>query len=184
MTSIEILLTAFSLSLDAVAIAAAAAAVTRISAFQALKIAFFFGAFQLVMPVIGWLLGASIYEYALAYGHVIGFVLLLGVGLKMLHEATRKEDDEDELREKHLAQTYALTIMAIATSIDALVVGITFSFIDVNILIAVSTIGVVTFVLSLVAIQFGRFIQRYAGNNIEYVGGIVLIALAFKTLLF
>ncbi len=184
MSFVDILLTAFSLSLDAVALAAAAAALKQIEVADALKIAFFFGGFQLVMPLIGWALGLGVASYVVQYGHIVGFVLLVCVGIKMLYEALRKKDSDDVKNESHLAETSTLIVMAVATSIDALVVGATFSFVPVNLPIAVSVIGAVTFLLSLAAIQFGKVIHRYVGNEIELGGGLVLIVLAFKILLF
>ena len=183
MSPIELFLTAVSLSLDAVAIAAAAAALSRISYEHALKIALFFGGFQFGMPLIGWLLGASVASYALTYGHIVGFLLLFGVGCKMMYESFHTDDASDEYKERHLAETYTLTVMAVATSIDALVVGVTFSFVPVSIPLAVTCIGFVTFILSLVALRFGAYVHTYLGNRIESLGGVVLIALACKTLL-
>lgn len=183
MTFFEIVLTAISLSLDAVAIAIAASTLTRISQNDSYKIALFFGFFQFIMPLIGWLLSSTISGFASTYGHIIGFVLLGIVGLKMLYEATQKESAEDKKNERHLTESATLTIMAVATSIDALIVGATFSFIDVNIPLAVSVIGIVTFVLSLFAVQFGKRIHAFVGREIELFGGLVLIGLAIKTLI-
>ncbi len=182
MSITEIFLTGFSLSLDAVAIALAAGALHRITPSQALKIALFFGAFQALMPLLGWAVGLGFKHIADAYGHVIGFLLLFGVGVNMLHETFTKETQEDIENEKHLAETKILTVMAVATSIDALVVGITFNFVAVNIPMAVGIIGAVTFVLSLVAVYAGGSVKQGAGKKMEIFGGLILIALACKIL--
>lgn len=182
MTITEIILTGFSLSLDAVAIALAAGALHRITLRQALKIAFFFGAFQLLMPLIGWALGLGFKSSVDSYGHIVGFVLLLGVGLNMLRETFKEETDEDVEHEKHLAETKVLTIMAIATSIDALVIGITFNFVPVNVPVAVGIIGIVTFVFSLLAVYVGGKFKHIEGQKIEVLGALILIGLALKTL--
>jgi putative Mn2+ efflux pump MntP len=183
MTFIDILLTAFSLSLDAVAIAVAASTLHHVTLRQAIKIAFFFGAFQLFMPLIGWSLGFGFKDALEAYGKMIGFVLLLGVGVNMLRETFKKETPEDVDHERHLAETKILTIMAVATSIDALVVGITFNFVTVNISLAVLIIGAVTFLLSLLGVYIGKKFKHLVGRQIEVVGAFILIGLAFKILL-
>jgi len=183
MTFVDILLTAFSLSLDAVAIAIAAGALHRVTFRQALKIAFFFGMFQLLMPLLGWAFGLGFKEALNAYGALVGFVLLFGVGANMLREAYKKESPEETKRERHLAETKILTIMALATSIDALVIGITFNFVPVNIPLAVGVIGAVTFLLSFVGVRVGEKFKHLFGRQIETLGGLILIGLAFKILL-
>lgn len=183
MTVTEIFLTGFSLSLDAVAIALAAGALHHITLRQALKIAFFFGIFQAVMPLLGWAMGLGFKSSVDAYGNIIGFVLLCGVGLNMLRETFKQETDEDIEQEKHLAETKILTIMAIATSIDALVVGITFNFVAVHIPLAIGIIGAVTFLLSLLAVYVGEKFKHVAGNRLEAAGALILIGLSIKILL-
>ena len=184
MSVTEIILIGFSLSLDAGAIALAAGALHNITFRQAMKIAFFFGAFQLFMPLAGSVLGSGFGQYAKDYGNIVGFLLLLGVGLNMLRETFKKEKNVTINHERHLAETKILTIMAVATSIDALVVGITFNFVSVNIPLAVCIIGAITFALSLFAVYVGRRSKHLMGNRkIEVLGALVLIGLAFKILL-
>ncbi|MCK9351714.1 MAG: manganese efflux pump MntP family protein [Candidatus Paceibacterota bacterium] len=183
MNIFDIFLTGFSLSLDAVAIAVAAGALHKIDLRHAVKIAVFFGGFQMFMPLIGWMAGLGWSGYLESYGNMIGFVLLFAVGLKMLLETFKKETKEEVKQEKHLAETKTLTIMAVATSIDALVVGITFNFVPVNIPLAVGIIGAVTFVLSLAAVYIGEKFKRIIGKEIEWLGGLVLIGLSIKILL-
>lgn len=183
MTIIEIFLTGFSLSLDAVAVAIAASALNRNTRKQALKIALFFGLFQAFMPLVGWGLGFGFKEYVEAYGSIIGFILLFGVGLNMLKETLSSETEEDVKKERHLSETKVLTVMAFATSIDALVVGITFNFVKVSVPFAVTVIGIVTFILSLFALYVGGKYKHSPGKKIEIFGALILIGLAIKILM-
>ncbi|MDB5265284.1 MAG: hypothetical protein JWN64_855 [Parcubacteria group bacterium] len=180
MSLIELFLIALSLSLDAAAVAISAGAF-QASFKRALKVALFFGIFQGVMPLLGWAAGLAFKDYVSEYGHIIGFVLLLGVGVKMLFEALKKEDDSEN---KDIVSTGTLTILAIATSIDALVVGITFNFVPVSIPVATILIGVVTFAMSLIGFYLGAKSKDILGSKIEIVGAVILVLLAFKILLF
>lgn len=181
MSFLEILLIAVSLSLDAVVVSVGAGALGGLTKKRALIIALYFGAFQAGMPLVGWLLGLGFRDAVAAYGHIIGFALILGVGLKMLSEALKKEDVEAE---KNIMDTRTLLLLAVATSIDALVIGITFNFVAVNIPVAVATIGLVTLLLSYIGVHAGKRSRHLMGTHIEVVGAVVLILLAFKTLLF
>lgn len=176
----EILLLALSLSLDAAVVAVGAGALARVKLSAALRIAGLFGLFQGLMPVLGLLLGLGFRDYLLAYGNVIGFVLLLLVGGKMLFEAFEKEDTKSE---RDILQLSTLLVLAVATSIDAFVVGITFTFIPVDVPVAVTLIGLVTFLMALVGIYLGRRSRHLLGTRIELVGALVIVALAFKVLL-
>ena len=180
MSFVEILILAVSLSLDAVVVAVGAGALARINIWNAFKVAFTFGAFQGLMPLLGLLIGSAFSVYLLVYGHIVGFLLLLLVGGKMLYEAFDTEDTESERDIMHMR---TLLILAVATSIDAFVVGITFSVLSVHILTAVLAIGLVTFLLSLVGVYLGRKSKHLLGTRIEIVGAIVIILLAFKILL-
>ena len=176
----EILLLAVSLSLDAAIVAVGAGALARVRLGAALRIAGLFGLFQGLMPVLGLLLGLGFRDYLLAYGHVVGFVLLLLVGGKMLFEAFEKEDTK---RERDILHLSTLLVLAIATSIDAFVIGITFTFIPVDVPIAIALIGLVTFLMALLGVYLGRRSRHLLGTRIELVGACVLILLAFKVLL-
>lgn len=180
MSLAEILILAVSLSLDAAVVAVGAGALARINLGTALKVSFTFGAFQGLMPLLGLLFGSMFSGYLLAYGHIVGFVLLLLVGGKMLFEAFDTEDTE---RERDITHLSTLLILAVATSIDAFVVGITFSFVPVHVPTAVLAIGLVTFILSLLGVYLGRTSKHLLGTRIELVGAIVIILLAFKILL-
>lgn len=181
MSFIEIFLIAVSLALDAVVVSVGAGALVGMNKRGALKIALYFGAFQAAMPLIGYLAGLGFREYVATYGHIIGFLLLLAVGLKMLWETFKKEDVEAE---RHIMSTRTLTLLAVATSIDALVIGITFNFVPVHLPVAIAVIGVVTFVLSYMGVLIGKRSRHLLGTKFEIVGAVILIGLAFKVLLF
>jgi putative Mn2+ efflux pump MntP len=180
----ELLLTAFSLSLDAVAVSIAASALKHLTLKDALKISFSFGLFQSIMPLLGLWAGSIFAETLLKYGTIIGFVALFGLGLKMLKESIHKPDKEEIEEEKHLTDPYVLLTVSVATSIDALVIGLTFNFVKVNVASAVSLIGLVTFALCLFGTYIGHKGRSLAGNKIEIIGALILIAIAFKILIF
>ncbi|MFA6105653.1 MAG: manganese efflux pump [Patescibacteria group bacterium] len=184
MSLLEMILTGISLSLDAVAISIAASILHRLTFKQTLKIALFFGGFQFFMPIIGLALGFGFKSNLVKYGNIIGFLMLFSLGCKMAFESFKKTSQDELNKEKHLAETKVLTLLAITTSIDALVVGITFNFIKINTLLASSIIGLITFILCLVGICFGTKNRHLFGNKIELIGAIILIILAFKILLY
>ncbi len=176
MSLLEIVLTAIVLALDAVAVSVAASAMHHFKMGQALKVAGFFGFFQAVMPLLGWMLGASFSNMS-TYDHLIAPVLLLLVAGKMTWDIFQEEDEESE---KHISETKVLTVLAIATSIDAFVVGITFNFMVINIPISIIIIGLVTFLLCLGGLFIGKKGKAFFGRRIELAGVLVLALLALK----
>ena len=156
----------------------------RLNMRQAAVIALFFGGFQALMPLVGWALGTQFEAYITPVDHWIAFVLLGIIGGKMLWDAFHEDDPEDmacpadgklDLRE--------LVMLAVATSIDALAVGITFAFLRVDIVVSVGLIGITTFVLSIVGVAVGhRFGAKYE-KTASVVGGAVLILIGLKILL-
>lgn len=182
---VELFLIAVSLSMDAFAVSVCKGlCMKRLDVRQAVVIALFFGGFQALMPLAGWALGTQFEALITPVDHWIAFVLLGIIGSKMLWDAFHEDDPEDlacptdgklDLRE--------LVMMAIATSIDALAVGITFAFLRVDIAVSVGLIGITTFVLSIVGVAVGhRFGAKYEKPAI-IVGGIVLILIGLKILL-
>ena len=159
------------------------------------KIAFFFGLFQALMPVVGYYLGDLMARIPFLSGAVgwVAFALLFFVAAKMLWEAVTEKDEGCCCCEKPLANTRELFVLAIATSIDAMTVGVTFAAntpaiipafgADFNVLFAALVIGLVTFALSFVATLFGHAIGEKLGNKAELVGGTVLVLLSLKILL-
>ena len=183
MSFIEILLFGIGLSMDAFAVAVCKGlSMKKFDVKNCFLIALFFGGFQALMPFIGYMLGNTFEKYITEIDHWVAFVLLLYIGIKMVREAFEEEDcnccNGQRLRIKELF------ILAVATSIDALAVGITFSFYpDINIFESISIIGVTTFLLSWIGVMVGnKFGSRYK-QKAEISGGIILILLGAKILL-
>lgn len=180
---VELFLIAIGLSMDALAVALCKGlSMRRLNYRHGLVIAAFFGGFQAAMPLLGWFLGKQFESYITSIDHWIAFVLLGFVGGKMLVEAFHKDeaegcgcDDELDLKE--------LLMLAIATSIDALAVGISFAFLQVSILPSVILIGCTTFVLSFIGVLLGNRFGLKFKRNAEIAGGVVLILMGFKILL-
>ena len=192
MSFLTLLLIALGLSADAFAVAVGKGlTMRRLHVPTMLAIAAAFGFAQGAMPVLGWLLGAQLQEYIVEFDHWIAFGLLAIVGGKMLHEAFGDEDD-DELTAPAaggdgsvalLVPPRELVVLAVATSIDALAVGIGFAFLEVNILGAAVLIGVVTFLLSLAGVVLGHRAGRRWRRPAEVAGGLILIAIGIKIVL-
>ena len=181
MSFLELLLIAIGLSADAFAVALGKGlSMHKVKYRDALLIAAFFGFFQAFMPWIGWLVCRNFKQYITAVDHWIAFILLAFIGIKMIVDTIREK--ESEANEYHL-DIKELLLLAVATSIDALAVGITFAFLDVRIYPSILLIGVVTFLLSLGGVVIGnRFGARFK-KRAEIAGGIVIILIGVKILL-
>ena len=177
----ELLFIAIALAMDSVAVSIASGAKfkTTITLLTTLKIALFFGFFQGFMPLLGYFIGSSFASYVDEYDHFIAFIILLYLGYNMIKEGL-EDDIEDEVSN---LKTKTLVMLSIATSIDALAVGITFSFEAVSILYAVSLIAAVTFVLCVIAVNIGKKLGGFLESKAEFLGGGILILLGFKILL-
>lgn len=147
---------------------------------HALRIAVAFGLFQAVMPVIGWLAGITLQDYVSGFDHWVAFVLLGFIGGKMIYEATRIEEAEEPANPLNY---YVLFVLALATSIDALAVGITFAMLGTAIVTPIIVIGSVTFVLCLAGVYIGDVFGHFFEKKIEILGGLVLIGIGLKILL-
>lgn len=147
---------------------------------NALRTGIAFGSFQAFMPVIGWAAGLGFRDLIQGFDHWTAFTLLSLVGGRMIFEATRMNQHEKRIRNVSLA---ALLMLSVATSIDALAVGLSFSFLNVSIALPILVIGAVTFLLSFVGVLFGNRLGRFFQSKIEVIGGIVLIAIGLKILL-
>ena len=160
---VELLLLAIGLSMDAFAVSVCKGlCMKRLNLRQATVIALFFGGFQALMPLVGWALGTQFEQFITPVDHWIAFVLLALIGGKMLWDAFHEDDDELSCPADGRLDLRELVMLAIATSIDALAVGITFAFLRVDILTSVGLIGVTTFALSIVGVAVGhRFGARY-----------------------
>ena len=186
MSLLDILLLGVGLSMDAFAVAICKGlAMRKVNKRQMFVIALFFGGFQALMPLIGWALGTTFAKKIVAYDHWIAFILLLYVGGKMVVDAIKEWKDKDCVEEMDPPLDFKkLTLLAIATSIDALACGVTFSFEEnFNILRAIAIIGVTTFVISSGGVYVGNiFGDRYKAKA-QLLGGIILIFLGVKILL-
>ena len=185
MTLLEILLIGIGLSMDAfaVAICKGLAMPDKVDRKGALLIALYFGVFQAVMPALGWLLGSQFARYVAQMAPWIAFVLLAWIGGSMIRESLSKEEKEEA--EIGTVSHKELLVLAVATSIDALAVGVTFSMLELAVSIgaAVALIGCTTFVISLGGVYVGNvFGARYKGKA-EFVGGAILILIGVKILL-
>ncbi|MCH5191124.1 MAG: manganese efflux pump [Oscillospiraceae bacterium] len=178
----ELFVIAVGLSMDAFAVAVCKGLkMPKINYKQTGLIALFFGGFQALMPFIGWLLGKQFESYITSIDHWIAFALLAFLGGKMAYESFKK--DEDALESVVTLDLKELTVLAIATSIDALAVGITFAFLGVNIGASVSLIGATTFILSAVGVFIGHKFGAKYKSKAELAGGIILILIGLKILL-
>lgn len=178
----DVLLIAVGLSMDAFAAAVCKGlAMPRLRIGQAAVIALFFGGFQGLMPVIGYALGLQFESLITPIDHWIAFALLAFLGGKMLYDAFFGNEEEDASDGKLDLREIAL--LAVATSIDALAVGITFAFLQVDIASAATQIGLTTFVLSLVGVAVGHVFGARFEKPATIVGGIVLILIGLKILL-
>jgi len=188
---IEIFLTGVSLSMDAFAVSICRGLQMRrrVNVKHLLIIAAFFGGFQALMPAIGYLLGSQFKDYIVTFDHWIAFGLLAVIGGKMIWDviAEAKEGDEDcpccEKDEEARLDIRQIALMAVATSIDALAVGITFAFLEVNLLLAVAVIGITTFLLCALGVVVGHKFGARFKNKATLAGGIVLILIGVKILL-
>ena len=183
---VELFMIGVGLSMDAFAVAICKGlAMSRINWRHAAVIALFFGGFQALMPLVGWALGTQFADLITPVDHWIAFALLAIIGGKMLYEALRGDDDEaaDASAEGERLDAKELVMLAVATSIDALAVGITFAFLGVNIVEACALIGVTTFVLSFVGVAVGNQFGARFEKPATIVGGIVLILIGVKILL-
>jgi putative Mn2+ efflux pump MntP len=181
MALITIMVIAVGLAMDAFAVSiVSGSAYKRLNIKHAFRIAFFFGGFQAFMPLIGSLAGLTVREYTANYDHWIAFVLLAGVGGKMIYEAFKIGPADNSLNP---ANIFVLLVLSVATSIDALAVGVTLSFLKVPIAAAVTIIGLVTFILSYVGVFIGKKFGHFFESKIEAVGGLILIGLGAKILI-
>ena len=182
----DFLLLGVGLSMDAFAVAICKGlAMRKVDVKQTFIIALFFGGFQALMPLLGYYLGSVFALYVNTFGHIISFVLLLYIGGKMIFEAIKERREGTEVEDEDPPlDLKELTIMAVATSIDALAVGVTFSFMRVNVALGVSIIGLTTFVLSVAAVFIGNIFGTRFKTGAQIAGGVILMLLGLKMLIF
>ena len=180
----EILMIGVGLSMDAFAASICKGLnLRRLNVKNMLIIGLFFGGFQALMPAVGWILGKQFEVYITSVDHWVAFALLAFIGGKMIYDVFgEKEEDEYGEKTDRLDMKEVLTL-AVATSIDALAVGISFAFLQVEILKAVSVIGVTTFVLSIIGVAVGHMFGSKYEKKATLAGGIILILIGLKILL-
>lgn len=180
MSIIELFILAIGLSMDAFAVSICKGlSVPKLRPKHCLICGVYFGAFQAIMPLIGWALGIRFQSLITNIDHWIAFVLLAVIGANMIKESFSKEE---ECPDASFGFKTMLTL-AVATSIDALAVGVTFAFLDVNIVPAVLLIGMTTFVCSAVGVKIGNVFGNRYESKAEFLGGLVLIGIGLKILI-
>jgi putative Mn2+ efflux pump MntP len=176
---ITTLLIALGLAMDSFSVAIANGLATKtFKTTKALKISVFFGFFQAIMPIIGWYAGVHLLDLISGFDHWIAFLLLTFIGLRMIYESIRDESN----RLVSSLSIKVLLILSIATSIDALAVGLSLSFVEVSIIEPAFVTGVVTFSLSFLGVYIGGRFGHILKNRAELLGGTILIILGLKIL--
>ena len=184
MSFLELLLVGIGLSMDACAVAICQGlCMPKLNLRHAGVIGLFFGGFQALMPLIGWFLGSQFSGYIQKFDHWVAFVLLAFIGGNMIREALGPEEEKTACAVGDRLHFKQLFLMAIATSIDALAVGVTFAFLEVNIVPAVLIIGCTTFGLSVAGVAVGNFFGARYKKRAELTGGLILVLLGAKILL-
>ena len=186
---LSIFMTGIGLSMDAFAVSLAKGICLKEDEFKySFRVAILFGGFQALMPLLGWWFGTYFEGYIKSFDHWIAFILLGLIGGKMLIEAIKdiKSGGETNIHTECEIDEFSykkLIILAIATSIDALAVGISFAVLNVSIIPSIITIGITTFVLSFFAVFLGKKLGEYMQNYAELLGGIILIFIGAKILI-
>lgn len=181
MSFVELILCSVALAMDAFAVAICYGIKMRgvINFKQTMLIAVFFGGFQALMPLIGWVLGSKFMFIIENFDHWVAFGLLVLIGVKTLIDAVKGGNDDEIKGEFSLKQ---LTLYAVATSIDALAVGVSFACLSVDIRFSVAVIGVITFMISLIGVVIGNKVGNKFKGKAEFVGGIILILIGLRIL--
>ncbi|MCR8744976.1 manganese efflux pump MntP family protein [Romboutsia lituseburensis] len=179
MNLVSVLLTAFALSMDAFAVSVTKGMILKkINYSISCKIAIFFGFFQGVMPLIGWCLGIQFESYIKSFDHWIAFILLSFIGLKMIFDS---KDDKSENNSFNL-NNKELLILSIATSIDALAIGVSFAFLNVNIIPICISIAIITFSMCFLGVLIGKKIGSIFKTYAQILGGVLLILIGLNIL--
>ncbi|MFH0760262.1 MAG: manganese efflux pump MntP family protein [Bacteroidota bacterium] len=173
---------AVGLSMDALAVSVANGfMIKQLRVRHAFRIAFFFGFFQALMPLIGWAAGITFSQYIKTFDHWIAFGLLVLVGGRMIWESVSTGKKDEAV--KNCTHFPTLLMLSIATSIDALAVGVSFAFLDITIWLPILVIGLITFVICFIGVNIGSRLGTVFGNKLGIIGGIVLIGIGMKILI-
>jgi putative Mn2+ efflux pump MntP len=182
MSFLSILFIAVGLGMDAFAVAVGAGIVIRNLSFgPVFRLSFHFGFFQFLMPIIGWLAGRTVADYIVNYDHWIAFILLALIGGKMIRDSLK--DGNDEMTWTDPTKGVNLIMLSIATSIDALAVGFSLAFLNVEILYPSVVIGIVACIMTIIGMIFGEGLGKIAGQKVGILGGLILIGIGIKILI-
>ena len=182
MEFLSIFFIAVGLAADCFAVAFSGSISMRTLSFlQVFRVSLSFGIFQALMPVLGWLAGRTVVELIEGYDHWLAFILLALVGSRMIWESFRSRDGRRENTD--ITKGFLLLTLSVATSIDALAVGLAFAFMKINIAVASFTIGVIAFVATVIGFLLGRKAGHLIGRRAEAIGGMILIGIGIKILL-
>lgn len=180
MTLFELFVIAVGLSMDAFAVSICKGlSMQKMSWKKALVVGLYFGGFQAGMPLLGYFLGSRFQEKIMAFDHWIAFILLCLIGVNMIRESFSREEEQTDAS----VSVRSMVPLAVATSIDALAVGVTFAFLRVEIVPAVSFIGIVTLLLSMVGVKVGNVFGSRYKSRAELAGGIILVLMGVKILI-
>lgn len=181
----EIIMLGLALSMDAFAVTISNAfAYPKLSRVRQASMPIAFGVFQFLMPLVGYLLGQLVSEIITQYAGIVTFVILGFIGGKMIWDAFHEDEGEEEAPAKNTLTLPVLLFQAVATSIDALAVGVSFAALEVNMLLAVSLIGITTALTCTVALLIGKRFGHALGSKATIVGGVVLVLIGLKSLIF
>jgi putative Mn2+ efflux pump MntP len=181
MTFPSILIIAVGLGMDAFSVAIGIAAVTRTASYgPAFRLSFHFGLFQTLMPIAGWFAGMTVAPVIEGYDHWVAFGLLAYVGGKMIVESFR---EQEKIHREDPTKGLSLVMLSVATSIDALAVGLSFAFLKIPILYPSIIIGVVAFIMTMIGMVFGEKLGGLMGKKVETIGGVILIGIGVKILI-
>jgi len=178
----SLLVIAVSLSADCFAVALSSSISRKDPAFlRLLRLPLLFGIFQAMMAFFGWLAGRTVVDLIAAYDHWVAFGLLLIIGARMIWESFRGKEESRAGRD--ISSWLVLIVLSVATSIDALAVGLSFAFLEVNITVAVITIGITAFIITVIGSLLGKKLGALVGERAETIGGVILIIIGLKILL-
>ncbi|HQH18561.1 MAG TPA: manganese efflux pump MntP family protein [Bacteroidales bacterium] len=177
---ITVIFIAIGLSMDALAVSLCFGALSKSERKKvALKAGIFFGGFQALMPLIGWVLGYYLKDYIEKFDHWIAFLLLVFIGLKMILEAIKRKGCP---KGYDYSSLWVMLTLSFATSIDALAVGLSIALLNIPIILSIAIIGIITFIISYGGVVLGGKVNRFLGNKVEIIGGIILTLIGFKIL--
>ncbi|MFC1984514.1 manganese efflux pump MntP family protein [Chloroflexota bacterium] len=177
----SILFISLGLSADCFVVALSGSISMRsVSFLQKIRASLTFGVFQALMPVLGWLAGRTVVDLISDYDHWVAFILLVLIGIRMIWGSTHRKEDHNKV---DITRGLILLTLAVATSIDALAVGLTFAFLEVSITLASSLIGIVAFMITMLGFAIGRKAGELIGKRAEAIGGVILIIIGLRILL-